>query len=160
MLGWAKLTDNSSLVQGECLISTAYFLSLIRSAGSDFPWKELPSGTTFCDIGGGIGHVSLELAKAHPHLKVTVQDLPDVIDQARDVSRFPRSARCFADGDSCVVLDQRIPASCAGATRGVCCLRFHEGGSRKSAECLLRTHTIHQVSHLPDIMILDKTCYA
>jgi len=76
MLGRAKLTDNTSLVQ-------------------DFPWKELPSGTTFCDIGGGIGHVSLELAKAHPHLKVTVQDLPDVIDQARDfwTKEYPQAVQ-------------------------------------------------------------------
>ncbi|KIM78316.1 hypothetical protein PILCRDRAFT_595321 [Piloderma croceum F 1598] len=65
MVGWAKLTDNASLVQ-------------------DFPWNDMPAGTTFCDVGGGIGSVSMALVKAHPHLKVTLQDLPNVIEQASE----------------------------------------------------------------------------
>jgi ubiquinone/menaquinone biosynthesis C-methylase UbiE len=45
----------------------------------------MPSGTTFCDIAGGIGSVAMPLAEAHPHLKLTLQDQPSVIEQARDV---------------------------------------------------------------------------
>jgi len=49
----------------------------------DFPWNELSPGTTVCDVGGGIGHISMPLAKAHPHLKLKLQDLPASIEQAR-----------------------------------------------------------------------------
>jgi hypothetical protein len=66
MLGWAKLTDNVSLVQ-------------------DFPWRDMPSGTTVCDVGGGIGTVAMQLANAHPNLKLTLQDQPSVIEHARNV---------------------------------------------------------------------------
>jgi len=64
MIGWAKLTDNVSLVQ-------------------DFPWKDMPSGSTVCDVGGGIGTVAMQLAKSHSNLKLTLQDQPTVIEQAR-----------------------------------------------------------------------------
>lgn len=66
MVGWANLTGSLSLVQ-------------------DFPWQDMPSGTTFCDIGGGIGTVSMPLAKAHPHLKLTLQEQQSFIEQARSV---------------------------------------------------------------------------
>jgi hypothetical protein len=42
-------------------------------------------GSTFCDIGSGVGGISLELAKAHSHLKLTLQDQPHILDKARDV---------------------------------------------------------------------------
>jgi hypothetical protein len=76
MVGWAKLTDNACLVQ-------------------DFPWKDMPSGTTFCDVGGGVGSVSMKLANAHPHLKITLQDLPDVIEQARSywTKEYPQAVQ-------------------------------------------------------------------
>jgi hypothetical protein len=45
-------------------------------------------GTTFCDIGSGVGRICLELAKTHPHLKLTLQDQSHVLDNARGVS-FP-----------------------------------------------------------------------
>jgi O-methyltransferase domain len=67
-------------------IDTHYFVLKSRSAGSDFPWNDMPADTTFCDVGGGVGGVSMALFKAHPHLKVTLQDLPNVIEQAYEVS--------------------------------------------------------------------------
>ena len=39
----------------------------------------------FCDIGSGVGSVSIELAKAHPHLKLTLHDQPQIVEQARGV---------------------------------------------------------------------------
>jgi hypothetical protein len=42
-------------------------------------------GSTFCDIGSGVGGISLELAKAHSHLRLTLQDQPHILDKARDV---------------------------------------------------------------------------
>jgi len=54
-------------------------LSLVK----DFPWKDMAPGSTFCDIGSGVGEVCLQLAKEHSHLKVTLQDQPHVLETAR-----------------------------------------------------------------------------
>lgn len=48
----------------------------------------MPSGTTVCDVGGGIGTVAMQLANAHPNLKLTLQDQPSVIEHARNVGVF------------------------------------------------------------------------
>ncbi|KAH9924169.1 S-adenosyl-L-methionine-dependent methyltransferase [Fomitopsis serialis] len=51
---------------------------------ADFPWASL-SPATVVDVGGGVGSMSLDLAKAFPSLRFVVQDLPVVIEQARAV---------------------------------------------------------------------------
>ncbi|EIM86299.1 S-adenosyl-L-methionine-dependent methyltransferase [Stereum hirsutum FP-91666 SS1] len=40
-----------------------------------YPWNDLPDGAILCDIGGGTGHISLDVLKAFAHLRVLVQDL-------------------------------------------------------------------------------------
>ncbi|KZV90767.1 S-adenosyl-L-methionine-dependent methyltransferase [Exidia glandulosa HHB12029] len=45
-----------------------------------YPWPKVSPGTTFCDIGGAVGHVSLALRKMHPHVKVVVQDMASVVE--------------------------------------------------------------------------------
>ncbi|KAF9235942.1 S-adenosyl-L-methionine-dependent methyltransferase [Melanogaster broomeanus] len=47
-----------------------------------YPWNEVK---TVCDVGASIGTFSLPLAKMYPHLKITDQDLPEVLVQAKDV---------------------------------------------------------------------------
>ncbi|KAK7685213.1 hypothetical protein QCA50_011576 [Cerrena zonata] len=47
-----------------------------------FPWKDQPQGTTVCDVGGGVGHISMHFAKACPQLHLTVQDRPETVEQA------------------------------------------------------------------------------
>jgi len=47
-----------------------------------YPWNEV---NTVCDVGSGIGAISRPLAIAQPHLKITCQDLPEVIPRAKDV---------------------------------------------------------------------------
>ncbi|KAL7793744.1 O-methyltransferase domain-containing protein [Trichoderma ceciliae] len=42
-----------------------------------FDWESL-EGATVVDVGGSTGHISALLAKAHPRLKMIVQDLPDI----------------------------------------------------------------------------------
>lgn len=51
-----------------------------------FPWASLPKGAVVVDIGGGIGSAALLLAQKHPHLRIIVQDLPEVAANARKVS--------------------------------------------------------------------------
>ncbi|KAG6818997.1 hypothetical protein H0H93_016517 [Arthromyces matolae] len=49
----------------------------------DYPWHELPTGTTVVDVGSGVGKMAMELIKAHPNLHFTLQDLPLPIQQAQ-----------------------------------------------------------------------------
>ncbi|KAF8839427.1 S-adenosyl-L-methionine-dependent methyltransferase [Paxillus ammoniavirescens] len=47
-----------------------------------FPFEKY---STVVDVGGGIGAFSLPLAKTHKHVKITIHDLSEALDQARDV---------------------------------------------------------------------------
>ncbi|KAJ7487263.1 S-adenosyl-L-methionine-dependent methyltransferase [Mycena galericulata] len=49
-----------------------------------YPWAALPANSLICDVGGGSGHASINLLKAFPHLKFVVQDLPGVVEQAKE----------------------------------------------------------------------------
>ncbi|KIK52991.1 hypothetical protein GYMLUDRAFT_49571 [Collybiopsis luxurians FD-317 M1] len=64
MVGWGDVT-------GKGFLATVY------------PWASQSAGTTICDIAGGNGHVTMGLLKAHPHLKLVLQDQPQVIDMAK-----------------------------------------------------------------------------
>ncbi|KIK62301.1 hypothetical protein GYMLUDRAFT_242974 [Collybiopsis luxurians FD-317 M1] len=50
-----------------------------------YPWAAQPTETTFCDVGGGNGWVSIGLVRAHPHIKVVLQDQPQVIEMAKQL---------------------------------------------------------------------------
>ncbi|KAF7336117.1 O-methyltransferase [Mycena venus] len=45
-----------------------------------YDWSQLPAGGKIVDVGGGIGHVSLTIAKNYPHLRVVNQDLGQPIE--------------------------------------------------------------------------------
>jgi hypothetical protein len=45
---------------------------------SGYPWAEVPAGTVV-DLGGSHGDAAFALARKHTHLKVIVQDLPQVV---------------------------------------------------------------------------------
>lgn len=51
-----------------------------------FNWAGLSPGATVVDVGGSGGHASLALAKQFPHLNFIVQDLPETIANAKNVS--------------------------------------------------------------------------
>ncbi|KAL6303966.1 S-adenosyl-L-methionine-dependent methyltransferase [Sparassis latifolia] len=51
---------------------------------ADFPWEALGE-CTIVDVGGGVGGMSLDLAKRFPKLRFIVQDVPAVIRQAEAV---------------------------------------------------------------------------
>ncbi|KAF8577508.1 S-adenosyl-L-methionine-dependent methyltransferase [Ramaria rubella] len=50
---------------------------------SAFEWDSLPYGSVIIDVGGGIGTASLPIARDYPDLKLVIQDLPDVINDAK-----------------------------------------------------------------------------
>ncbi|KAK7008385.1 O-methyltransferase-domain-containing protein [Favolaschia claudopus] len=45
-----------------------------------FKWSALPYASVIVDVGGGIGHVSLAVAKKYPHLRVVNQDFASPIE--------------------------------------------------------------------------------
>ena len=47
-----------------------------------FPWETLPKETRIVDVGGGVGSACHEVMKKNPLLKFTIQDLPNVAEQA------------------------------------------------------------------------------
>ncbi|KAK0184328.1 S-adenosyl-L-methionine-dependent methyltransferase [Armillaria mellea] len=49
-----------------------------------FPWDSLHDGATVCDVGGGIGVISMQLADAHPNLRIVLQDVPSQIEMAKN----------------------------------------------------------------------------
>ncbi|KAF5379563.1 hypothetical protein D9757_009256 [Collybiopsis confluens] len=51
--------------------------------GKVYPWASLPPNSVICDIGGGNGHVIMDLLKVYPHLKLVLQDQPQVIEMAK-----------------------------------------------------------------------------
>ena len=55
-----------------------------------YNWSELPKDAVVNDIGGGNGHIVLELLKKFPHLRAVVQDLPSVLEDTRRVSNVFR----------------------------------------------------------------------
>lgn len=59
---------------------------------SEFPFDKY---STVVDVGGGIGSFSLDLAKQYKHIKVTLQDLPEALAQAREVSTLLQSSEAI-----------------------------------------------------------------
>lgn len=51
----------------------------VRHALDGYPWHQLPEKSLIVDVGGGPGHVSMELAKQHPALRFEVQDLAETV---------------------------------------------------------------------------------
>ena len=66
--------------------------------GVEFPWKELGSGATVCDVAGGVGNISIQLAKTHPNLRLILQDLPERIQQAKDEIWPKECSEAIAEG--------------------------------------------------------------
>ncbi|KAJ7135971.1 S-adenosyl-L-methionine-dependent methyltransferase [Mycena epipterygia] len=52
---------------------------------SAYPWQDLGPGATVCDLGGGVGAMAIQLARAHPGLQLKLQDLPDRMVQAENL---------------------------------------------------------------------------
>ncbi|CAI6337023.1 unnamed protein product [Periconia digitata] len=60
-------------------LSMAAFNSTSMFRDFPFPFDQLPQDGVVVDVGGGGGHVSVELARKYPHLNFVVQDLGESI---------------------------------------------------------------------------------
>ncbi|TCD62225.1 hypothetical protein EIP91_007204 [Steccherinum ochraceum] len=45
-----------------------------------FPWKDLPAGTTVCDLGSGVGYMSMDLIRLNPGINVVMQDTKETVE--------------------------------------------------------------------------------
>ncbi|KAJ7618676.1 S-adenosyl-L-methionine-dependent methyltransferase [Roridomyces roridus] len=50
-----------------------------------YPWALLPTDAVVCDVGGGYGHITIDLLKEFPQLKIVIQDLPAVIKEGKKI---------------------------------------------------------------------------
>ncbi|KAH8111798.1 S-adenosyl-L-methionine-dependent methyltransferase [Phellopilus nigrolimitatus] len=51
---------------------------------SEFDWSTIPKGGLIVDVGGGTGHVALEIAKVFPELHVAIEDTAGVLEKAKE----------------------------------------------------------------------------
>lgn len=64
-----------------------------------FPFADIAEDTTFCDVGGGVGSMSLAIVQRFPHLKIVLQDVPEQLASAK---------KLWAEKAKTVVDTQRI----------------------------------------------------
>ncbi|KAF8058197.1 S-adenosyl-L-methionine-dependent methyltransferase [Lyophyllum atratum] len=65
MVGWGVATEVGAVLKG-------------------FPWGDLPQNASICDVGGGVGTVTMRLAKAYSRLLYKLQDTQKRIQQAQE----------------------------------------------------------------------------
>ncbi|THH21842.1 hypothetical protein EUX98_g8274 [Antrodiella citrinella] len=76
----------SSVEQGRCfddaMIGFGRVLN-VQSTIHNFPWMDLPHGTTVCHLGSGLEYMSLDIARLNPGIRVVLQDQPGTVAQAK-----------------------------------------------------------------------------
>jgi ubiquinone/menaquinone biosynthesis C-methylase UbiE len=82
MIGWGNAIEANAVIYGKRHFHFDKLLIPINVA--DFPWKKFPKGTTVCDVGGGVGNISMQLAKSYPSLHLILQDLPHQLKVAKE----------------------------------------------------------------------------
>ncbi|KAJ6586263.1 O-methyltransferase [Mycena vulgaris] len=55
-----------------------------RMSPLGFKWASLPNNTLIVDVGGGIGSISLEIARINPHARFIVQDKATVVREGKE----------------------------------------------------------------------------
>ncbi|KAF4616101.1 hypothetical protein D9613_011398 [Agrocybe pediades] len=58
-----------------------------RAVVHGYPWKDLGQNAVVCDLGSGVGTMSMELAKEHPNLQFVLHDTPQRLKQAKEENR-------------------------------------------------------------------------
>lgn len=66
---------------------------LLTDEYTGFDWAALPKGSIVVDVGGGVGNLTMALAKVHKHLRFIVQDRPATVKEGEMVSISGLSCR-------------------------------------------------------------------
>ncbi|OSC97043.1 S-adenosyl-L-methionine-dependent methyltransferase [Trametes coccinea BRFM310] len=95
---WLELPENRSRLErfGHAMTGTRQWETK-EGILFGFPWADLQPDSVLIDVGGGIGSTSLTVALAHPHIKVVVEDRPQVVELAPS-SWGPKFAPIFESG--------------------------------------------------------------
>jgi hypothetical protein len=75
MMGWGDVVEANAVVYGKFEFILHIFP--FPADTTDFPWSKFPEGTTVCDVGGGVGNITIQLAKSYPALHLILQDIPE-----------------------------------------------------------------------------------
>jgi hypothetical protein len=87
MVSTSEVTGFGGIAQGSVKKPKILFQCKLITFLEVYPWKnKFPNGAKVCDLGGGNGHVLLELLKTHPDIQGVLQDLPTVIDGSKRVN--------------------------------------------------------------------------
>ncbi|KAL5536454.1 hypothetical protein ACEPAF_276 [Sanghuangporus sanghuang] len=81
---------------------------------SGFDWACLPDRGIVVDVGGGLGHVALEIAKANPSLQIVIEDRQLVVEQAVTVNNSPSHVsenKVHFLGANCFEEQPRLPGT-------------------------------------------------
>ncbi|EJC99763.1 O-methyltransferase [Fomitiporia mediterranea MF3/22] len=65
------------------VMATANKMHTPASILAAFDWATLPDEGIVVDVGGGLGHVALEIAKVYPRLRMVIEDRPLTIEEAK-----------------------------------------------------------------------------
>ena len=90
MFEWMDLPENAHELRkfGNAMrASTNFAEDIIATRG--FEWASLPAGSLVVDVGGGVGNLTMALAKAHKHLRYVVQDRPPVVKEGEQLWNLP-----------------------------------------------------------------------
>jgi len=67
---------------GRAMVGATQVTGTVQSVLA-YPWNDLAPDTRICDVGGGNGHVVLEIIKRYTNFRAVIQDLPPVIEGAK-----------------------------------------------------------------------------
>lgn len=83
MMGWGAAIEASAIVYGTYNhLPLFWCLSHHCPPVLDFPWDRSKKNPVVCDVGGGIGNISMQLAKQYPTLRIVLQDTPGQLEDA------------------------------------------------------------------------------
>ncbi|KAK1230372.1 hypothetical protein PQX77_006543 [Marasmius sp. AFHP31] len=105
-----------------------------------YEWESLPDKAVVVDVGGGIGTISLELAKRYPKLNFVVQDLQGFVEKGNELWR------------------QRLPEALDTSHNSLSAPAhdFFKPQMRKDASIYLLRHVVHNWSDEDSIKILTR----
>ncbi|KAF8656493.1 hypothetical protein AX16_002512 [Volvariella volvacea WC 439] len=78
---WQKTQPERRKVFGRAMVAMGDILAS-NAVLQNFPWQNY---TTICDVGSGFGAFAIPLANTFPHVKLTLQDLPGTMEQAKQI---------------------------------------------------------------------------
>ncbi|KAI0761043.1 S-adenosyl-L-methionine-dependent methyltransferase [Trametes elegans] len=80
---WMELPENNARLSrfGHAMLGTRG-METENEVLRGFSWADLPPDSVLVDVGGGIGSTSMTVARAHPHIRVVVEDRPQVTEGA------------------------------------------------------------------------------